>query len=832
MSSAPADRAGGGAGRPPTARGAHRAGRRLLAVVVGAVLVAAGCGLARLRLSTTITSVLPANSRALAAWQAEQRHFGGTPVVMEITSAAPDQLLSGTALLHVTRLEGELARLPGVHVVYGPGTVVNQLSLAAANLLASLTGYRAGLISAAEAQAQAHGADVAAAGQAAAQQFDLQYGPAVVRALPMGLPSLTNPGFATHVFFGSSGAAGQALHWLVPSSRQVDLVIRPVAAPSASTVSTIVDQARRFAARAGLPAGSRAVVVGSPVLAESLSSTIDSELPLLCGVAAVVVLGSFLVTDRRQRWWRRLVPLAVTVAALAVTLGVLGWAHQELSVGLLAFLPIMIGVGTDYPIYAATSMDHRRLAALAAAAAVATASLVVSPLPFVRQLGEALALGLVVSAGLGMVAARCLRGATGGAAAGAAGAAGGGAHADAAAGTAGAAGGVGAAAGNGLPSSGTACGQARQHATPGGADRQRPAGARRRWATVGALGAVGVLGWAALPALHVEADVTQLAAGVPGLHQAVAAENLLGAGGDLEVVVHAPDVLAPSLVGWYQRAEDAVVAADGDQLRPVVSPASLLSWLGSRSGAAQVAAAVGIMPGYLLHAAVSPGGHQAELVFAGRLDRLSADVHLAQSVRRLLPPLPPGASVTVTGLLPVVAGGYRLLGSSIVPSELLGIACFGLVLAALGWRRRRAVLAGVLAAALAVGWGGLVLFVLHVALSPLVMAVGSITAAVGGEFAVVVAGGGGQGSPRWPVVLRAACTSEAGFLALALSQLAIVRQFGLVLAGSVALSMAAAWLVAQVLGEPPRERQGVPAVGTRRAQPTPMPGSGARVLVP
>jgi hypothetical protein len=366
---------------------------------------------------------------------------------------------------------------------------------------------------------------------------------------------------------------------------------------------------------------------------------------------------------------------------------------------------------------------------------------------------------------------------------------------------------------------------------PAGARRQRPARPRRWWVAAGALGAVGALGWAALPALRAEADVTQLAAGVPGLGQAVAAENLLGAGGDLEVVVHAPDALAPSLVGWYQRAEDAVVAADGNRLRPVVSPASLLSWLGPRSGAAQVAAAVGIMPGYLLHAAVSPGGHQAELVFAGRLDRLSTDRHLAQTVRRLLPALPPGARVSVTGLLPVVAGGYRLLGASIVPSELLGIACFGAVLAALGWRRWRAVLAGVLAAALAVGWGGLMLFVLHVALSPLVVAVGSITAAVGGEFAYVVAGGGGPGSRRWPTVLRAACTSEAGFLALALSQLAIVRQFGLVLAGSVALSMAAAWLVARVMDTPAGERQETSALVGRRRQPPASPGSGARVLV-
>lgn len=814
MSGKPADRTEDASARRPAAdhrAPVRRAGSRVLAFVVAAALVAAVAGgLLRLQLSTTITSVLPANSRALAAWQAEQRTFGGTPVVMEITTRSPAELLSGTPLLHLTRLEGELARLPGVHVVYGPGTVLNQMSLAAANLLASLTGYRAGLVSAAEARAQAQGADVAAAGQAAARQFDLQYGPTVVGALPLGLPTLANPSFASHVFFGATGAAGQALHWLVPSGHQVDVVIRPVASPSASTVSAIVGGSRRLAARAGLPAGSHVVLVGSPVLAESLSNAISSELPLLCGVAAVVVLGSFLVTDRRQRWWRRLVPLGAALGALAVTLAVFGWAHQELSIGLLAFLPIMIGVGTDYPIYAATSVGRRWTAALAMAAAAASASLVVSPLPFVRQLGEALALGLVVSAALGVAAARWLLGNR--VAAGATGT------------------GVGVVGGGGTGGSvGGAIGRP-QRAAAAGAGRHRAMSSRWRWLAAVALGAVGALGWAVLPSLHVQADVTQLAAGVPGLRQAVAAENLLGAGGDLEVAVHAPDALAPALVDWYQRAEDAVVAAEGDRLRPVVSPASLLSWLGSKSGIAQVSAAAGIMPPYLLHATVSPSGHQAELVFAGRLDQLSADGQLARSVRRLLPALPAGATVTVTGLLPVVANGYRLLGASVLPSELLGIACFGAVLAALAWRRRRAVMAGVLAAALAVGWGGLVLFAMHVTLSPLVVAVGSLTAAVGGEFAFVVAGGSDRLGPRWPIVLRAACTSEAGFLSLALSHLAIVRQFGLVLAGSVALSIVAAWMVSRMTEAEPPAAAGnlVPTTESSRAAPS----RAARVLVP
>ena len=83
-----------------------------------------------------------------------------------------------------------------------------------------------------------------------------------------------------------------------------------------------------------------------------------------------------------------------------------------------------------------------------------------------------------------------------------------------------------------------------------------------------------------------------------------------------------------------------------------------------------------------------------------------------------------------------------------------------------------------------------------IALSPLTVGLGSLTAAVGAEFVVFTRERVGAGLARpWPGAVAAALTSAAGFAALGLSRLEVLREFGLVLAGSVMLALLAASIV-------------------------------------
>jgi predicted RND superfamily exporter protein len=421
-------------------------------------------------------------------------------------------------------------------------------------------------------------------------------------------------------------------------------------------------------------------------------------------------------------------------------LGFFGLRGTPLSLGMLAFLPVMLGVGSDMPIQAAYPARRRILVAAAAASAAGFAALALSPLPFVRDLGLALGAGVAVSAVLALI----LR-------------------------------------------------------PPVAEERRAPVGetfSSPRKLVLGVACGLAALGWGLLGSIPVEARPERLAEGLPALQDARRAERVLGASGEVAVRVRAKDVVSPQMLSWFRAADAAVVAPFGDRLRPVVSPLRLLSWLGEEATASQIDAALDILPRYLVGASVRSDRQEAVASYGLPLGDLHAQAKLLDEIRAALPAAPPGAEVTLTGL-PVVAGrGYELLSGGRLLASLAGPLAAGLALLVLVPRRRHALLAAA-AALLAVGWGALALRIGGIALTPLTVGLGCLTAAVGCEFTLFTLQRQAAGVERpFRGAVTAAATAAAGFAALALSRLDVLAGFGLVLAGSVLLALLAAWLLA------------------------------------
>jgi hypothetical protein len=237
------------------------------------------------------------------------------------------------------------------------------------------------------------------------------------------------------------------------------------------------------------------------------------------------------------RGWRRFAPLAPGLVATAVVLGGFGWLGTPLSIGMLAFLPVMLGVGTDLPIQAAHPARRRVLLGAAAAGASAFAALGLSPLPFVRHLGLALAAGVLVSAVLAMASMRSPVGdlATGQRMNGA--------------------------------------GRKMRSSVAGVGTDERMSG-RGRWPGLAAGVVVAAVGWVLLPSLPVEARPERLARGLPALADARRTERVLGASGEVAVRVTAGDVASPEMLAWFRQADEALVVRFGDRLRPIVAGAA------------------------------------------------------------------------------------------------------------------------------------------------------------------------------------------------------------------------------------------------------------------
>jgi hypothetical protein len=213
------------------ALGVVRQTRRLRWLATGiAVTAFVISGLMQVRLNTNIESFLPSSDPTVQELRDHDRSFGGDPLVVLLSSQQPSQLLAPDALPRLVGLEGQLAEIPHVADVYGPGTVLNQIAGQAQNLLARISGRRDALRSIAQQQAQAAGdtpAQEATAVKQSTAAFDLRYGSLLVQGLPAGLPTLRNHGFVQSILFGPDGAPKPQWRYLVPSPTSVALLVRP-----------------------------------------------------------------------------------------------------------------------------------------------------------------------------------------------------------------------------------------------------------------------------------------------------------------------------------------------------------------------------------------------------------------------------------------------------------------------------------------------------------------------------------------------------------------------------------------------------------------------------
>jgi uncharacterized protein len=757
------------------------------------VAAAATFGLTRLEVDTAIGSLLPTGDAAVTDWQETERAFGADPVVVLIETDTAGALLAPDSVKRLAALESALAALPNVAVVYGPGTTLNQIAVQLNELLLSITARRDALRAEAVEAARADGKTVAeaeAAGRTAVAAFEQRYGALVAAGLPLGLPSVSNPTFNRTVFFDPEGRTKPQLRWIVPDDRHAAVYVRPREGLDQAATDRLV-RAVRAEARSDWelhqpapgPAAHRTgvTVTGAPVLVAALGDEVRRELPRLGLAALFAVAVAFLLAHRpgkgQLRGW--LTPLVLGPVATAVVLGSFGLWGTPLSLGMLAFLPVMLGVGSDMPIQAAYPARRRILLAATAASAAGFAALAISPLPFVRDLGLALAAGVVISAFLALAFRR--------------------------------------ASANGAPPTGVRL--------PGYGGKGTPvqgsgATSGSRKLVLGVAGGLAALGWVLLPSIPVEARPERLAQGLPALADARRAESVLGASGEVAVRVRAADVVSPEMLAWFRSAEEAVVAPFGDRLRPVVSPLRLLSWLGPDATSAQIDAALRILPRYLVGATVRSDRHEAVASYGLPLGDLDDQADLLGKIRAVLPAPPPGTEVTLTGLPVVVGRGYDLLSGGRVAASLAGPLAAGAVLLVAVPRRRHAVLA-MAAALLAVGWGVLALRVTGVDLTPLTVGLGSLTAAVGCEFTLFTLERRAAGEERpFRGAVTATATAAAGFAALAVSRLDVLAGFGLVLAGSVLLALLATCLLV-------RPRGAQQPAGAPRTEPEPVATSAA-----
>lgn len=724
----------------------------LLGVVLGAAATAVG--LTRVTIDAGVDSFVAANDETLAATNRVAESFGGDPIVVLLESRRPRALLSGTNIGAMLRLEGSLAGLDNVAAVYGPTTVLNQIAGQAQDFLAELVGMRDGLRQKAQADAQKAGAGpagVKAAGDAAVAEFDERYLPLMSRGLPGGLPTLRNEKFVANVVYNAAGDPRPQWDFVVPDASSVAVLIRPNPGLRQAEVETLVTAVKRIVAERDVK-GATVTISGVPAIVASLGERVQRDVVVL-GVLALAGVGAwFLLTPWTSRR-RRLLPLLVSLAGTAVTLASAGWLGIPMSLGVVAFLPVLLGVGSDFMIYLLTRVARRLVIAAAVATSASFAALGATPITAVRQLGWTLGIGVLVTLVASLVAMRMVR------------------------------------------EPGDEAFEAEPKPEP-----RRPTAAprRRRFAAAVVVSLIAALGWALLPHLRLDADFQSLARNLPAYDDAQHVQEVMGSSGEVAVAVTGRDVASREALGWMRKAEDAIVVNHGDDVRPILSLPTLLRFLGDKPTDDELAASLRLLPSYLTSSVVRSDHRMAVMSFGVNLDDATRLQALRNEILADLPPPPPGLKVELVGLPMVAVSAYESLASDRFLNAGAGIVVAGLVLLLLLRRRRDAAFA-VASATVTTGLVLLGMALLGIGLNPITAAVGSLAAAVACEFTVVL-----LDARRASVVRRhrtvplAAAASATGYGVLAVSGVTSIREFGLLLAVTVVVAAVVAHLTVWV----------------------------------
>jgi hypothetical protein len=791
-----------GRSRPPLRERA----RQPITLLIVAVLITLGLGFGATRLQTDASaSLLMDTSSAVYHDQSQfARLFGADPVAVLGEPTRGQQLLTPQHMVGLAQLEGKLAGLPGVSRVYGPGTLVNTFATLVtqrALQLCSTQGQRGKQRAAAAAKA---------AGETTAQQTKAgnQAFTTTVKACAktlaarypsLSLPALNNPAFYNQLLLESNGAVRPFWQAVLPSSSRALITVRldqnasldQVTAventisqshqgPKQKTVTAQTGQRAQTPTMAGNLAGMNFTVSGTPALMASLARSVRGSLMLLLPVALAAMLVLTLLVLR--------VPfrlLAVLLAALAGvwTAGAAALLHLPLTPATLAVLPVVLGLATDYvlqsvnrlveeegtPAERLRNMSRAILPATGMAAAATAAGVLafaVSGVPLVRQFGLFLALGVAMS----WLSAVLV----------------------------------------GIPLLSLLTRRARPR-TPRVPDwgwLAKPA--RVPVLLLVPLIVAGVAGWGALSLTRIQTDPTKmLPPGSAALASARDVSRQVGYAGELDLVVTGPDMTRPDIVAWMGAVQQRL---DGKGLSAVNGlPGFLLAFNYGKAPSQQTTTTIlDRLPRYFSQSVISPDRHSAVITFGQTsVTSLTQDTQLINRIDQLTAHPPAGYRAYPAGLAVVAASALHSLLQAQVMLNLLALGVVLLVLLA-AFRRPLLALLAVLPTVVAAGWATGAEYLLHIQATPITILLSGVVVAFATEFSVLwlsryraeraqgteAARAAEIASRRiGPAIVAAALALIAGFAALTLSPVPMLRGFGIWCAADLALATVAVLFV-------------------------------------
>lgn len=392
----------------------HRAGLVLAIAVALSIVLAVGA--TQLGFATGQDSYLNSDSQIAEDNREYQDLFGGEAILTAFEVPEGQNILDMFTAENIDEfdaLQAELADTPGVLSSISPLSALRWTN----NLVTTSPGESSS--AAAQILTRAIQREPSGSEEQAARLADgamtLQRGAAA------GEQSFDNPDWLEFLLIDNRGQIRAALRPFFPTPAGVEptaenathalMVTRldgnQALAEQSDAAAAVEDV---FAARDFAPA--TMITTGSPILLKDVNDYLQGGM-LVLGALAVLVMIVVLSLAFRVRW--RLVPLLVMGAGVLWTFGLLGYTGFKLSLVTIAGLPILIGLGVEFAIQVHNRVEEEvlldkpespfaeslanlgpALAVATVAAVIACLSLLASKVPMIREFGVLLAVGIVM----------------------------------------------------------------------------------------------------------------------------------------------------------------------------------------------------------------------------------------------------------------------------------------------------------------------------------------------------------------------------------------------------------------------------------------------------
>jgi uncharacterized protein len=771
-------------------------------LIVVVLSLAAIPGTLLLKTDSSLNPLVSPKSTVHEDTQRYQAEFGSDPDTVILTGHLQD-IFSTNNLLQLNNFEQDF---PSTHdcSIISPVTIlnqaINQATQTQQNLQAQIAQAQQEAAQAARQQAAAAGLSAKAQEKAAEQakaQVLQQFQSAIDQMAQMGEPSLDNPKFVAAVLYNADGSINSSLASLIPDQEHALVIVTSAGNISASDSLKISHDIVNYFDANSLQDVS-ATVAGFALVTEEISGSMKSNLLVLLGLAVLVMVVVLFALFRVR--WRLLSLLMVGIGALW-TFGLMGYISIPITMATMAVLPVLIGLGIDYPIQfhnryqeeiarsnsvtQAVTNSFLKMAPAVGIALLATAigfaTLYVSSVPMIRDFGIILVIGVVVCYLIALFLLYSIVF---------------------------------------LGDKKIAVAKLRQVSVAAGSRTERwlskiTGSTLKHPLPIFLIALVlGIGGGVADHWLPVNADFQKLIPqDLATLRNTLELHSLLGIGGQIKFMVEADDVTSQAVLTQLKSFEEEEISLH-PELITASSPSTLISSSagGSIPYQSQIDQILTNSPAPLLKQFISSDKKMASLSFGIENIPLDKTHDLISNIEQ------DGQKLDSIRIAPVgtMALSAAMIDSVISSRFLMDGLCLGAILIILLLIYRRFIRSFfiIICIGIVIGWSSLTMFIFGLPLNPLTAVLGVITTAIGTEFMVLLASRYEEEKSKGELprkamltavskmgraVVTTGITTLGGFGVLIASNFVVIRDFGIATVIGISLCLISAIIVMPTL---------------------------------